>query len=321
MDPPARIAVLGPGGVGGFVAGALARDGTVPVTVVARPDTAAALTRDGLTVHSRLLGEFTARPRVITELDEPVDVLIIATKATGLGDALARIRVTPGIVVALLNGCEHFAVLRERFGAERVPAAVIRIESDRPATGVIEQTSPAARIDLAAQRRELAAALPGLAQTLRAAGLAVRIGDREADVIWSKLARLCALALTTSASDRPIGFVRADPRWRSALENAVSEVIAVAVAEGAQLSAQATLDELHGAPEQLGSSMQRDLAAGREPELDAIAGAVLRAGARHGLSCPTVRWLAERVAARVAQAPAERQTGGRTGSGIPGPSA
>jgi 2-dehydropantoate 2-reductase len=45
--------------------------------------------------------------------------------------------------------------------------------------------------------------------------------------------------------------------------------------------------------------MQRDIAAGREPELDAIAGAVLRAGRRHGLRCPTVEWLAGRVAGRV----------------------
>ncbi len=44
--------------------------------------------------------------------------------------------------------------------------------------------------------------------------------------------------------------------------------------------------------------MQRDIAAGREPELDAIAGAVLRAGARHGLRCPTIGWLAGRVAQR-----------------------
>ena len=44
--------------------------------------------------------------------------------------------------------------------------------------------------------------------------------------------------------------------------------------------------------------MQRDIAAGREPELDAIAGAVLRAGARHGIPCPTVERLAEMVAAR-----------------------
>jgi 2-dehydropantoate 2-reductase len=44
--------------------------------------------------------------------------------------------------------------------------------------------------------------------------------------------------------------------------------------------------------------MQRDVAAGREPELDAIAGAVLRAGARHGIACPAIASLAARIAAR-----------------------
>jgi 2-dehydropantoate 2-reductase len=44
--------------------------------------------------------------------------------------------------------------------------------------------------------------------------------------------------------------------------------------------------------------MRRDIAAGREPELDAIAGAVLRAGARHGLECPTIARLAARTAER-----------------------
>ena len=48
--------------------------------------------------------------------------------------------------------------------------------------------------------------------------------------------------------------------------------------------------------------MQRDIAAGRATELDAIAGAVLRSAQRHGLRCPTVQWLAERVAVRAADA-------------------
>jgi 2-dehydropantoate 2-reductase len=44
--------------------------------------------------------------------------------------------------------------------------------------------------------------------------------------------------------------------------------------------------------------MQRDIAAGREPELDAIAGAVLRAGRRLGLECPTIARLSRRIAER-----------------------
>ena len=72
--------------------------------------------------------------------------------------------------------------------------------------------------------------------------------------------------------------------------------MAVANADGAGLEPGATIAELDGAHESLGSSMQRDLEAGRTPELDAIQGAVLRAGARHGLRCPTVRMLAEQIA-------------------------
>ena len=291
------IAVLGAGGVGGFLAAALARAGD-EVTVVAREPTAEVLAERGLQVRSRLLGDFHADPAVVTSLPGDPDVLLVATKADGLAHGLARIAGTPGLVVPLLNGIEHLAVLRDRFGAERVPAAVIRIESDRPATGVIEQTSPTVRIDVAAERAELAARLPTLADVLRRGGIEVRVEAREADVMWSKLARLCTLALTTSAADRTIGAVRADPRWRSAMEGAVAEVITVARAEGAHLRAAQTLAELDGAPEALSSSMRRDLAAGRPPELDAIAGAVLRAGRRHDLRCPTVQWLTERVAVR-----------------------
>ena len=287
------VAVLGAGGVGGFVAGALHRSGA-QTRVVARPQTAEVLRDTGFSLSSRALAaDFTARPPVVTDLSEPVDVLFVATKATGLAAALERVVSAPGVVVPLLNGIEHLDVLRARFGAERVAAAVIRIESDRPAPGVIVQTSPAARIDMAGADGDVAA-------LLREAGIEVRVGDSEAQVMWSKLARLCALALTTSASDRPIGYVRSDPRWRSALEGAVNEAVAVANADGASLRGQDTMAELDAAHAELGSSMQRDITAGRPTELDAIAGAVLRAGRRHELRCPTVQWLAERVALRTA---------------------
>ena len=59
--------------------------------------------------------------------------------------------------------------------------------------------------------------------------------DSEAQVVWSKLVRLNALACTTSAVDRPIGFIRTDPQWRRLLELAVQEGVAVARAEGARV--------------------------------------------------------------------------------------
>ncbi len=296
------IAVLGPGGVGGFLAAALARAGETPV-IVAREETAEAINARGISVRSVRLGDFVARPSAVARLGQPVQTLIVATKATGLGAALERIAAPPTLVVPLLNGLEHMAMLRARFGGGGVAAGTIRIESDRVGPGEIVQTSPFLRVELAADNADLHPGLERLADRLRAAEIPVEIGSSEAQVLWSKVARLSALACTTSASDEPIGVIRSDPEWRAALVACIAEVTAVAAADGARLDPTATLAELDDAHPELGSSMRRDIAAGREPELDAIAGAVLRAGQRHGIPCPTLTRLAAMVATRAGIAP------------------
>ncbi|HWC85319.1 MAG TPA: 2-dehydropantoate 2-reductase [Solirubrobacteraceae bacterium] len=292
------IAVLGPGGVGGFVAAALARAGE-DVVVVAREPTAEVIAECGIEVRSVLLGGFTARPRAVATLADPAEVLIVATKASGLRDALARIEAPPALVVPLLNGLDHMEVLRARLRTERVAAAAIRIESDRPAPGRIVHTSRFLRIDLAADDPAPRRGLEPLAARLRGADIPAEIGPSEAQILWSKLVRLNALALTTSATDRPVGFIRRDPEWRPTLIACLEEAAAVAKAEGAAIDPATALGELDEAHAELGSSMQRDIAASREPELDAIAGAVLRAGARHRLACPTIERLVAAVGARV----------------------
>ncbi len=293
-------AILGPGGVGGFLAAALARAGG-PVTLVAREPTAEILATRPLSVRSVRLGEFSAAVPVHALLQQPADVLFVATKATGLAAALHRIEAEPGIVVPLLNGLDHLALLREHF--TRVCAATIRIEADSPRPGSVIQTSPFLRVDLAADDPVLAARLPTVADLLTRAEVPARVERSEAQAMWSKLVRLNALALTTSASDRTIGFLRADATWRPRLEAAIAEGAAAGRAEGADIDSARPLEELLDAHEGLGSSMQRDIAAGRAPELDAIAGSVLRAGMRHGIAQPQIAALAAEVAARAGVAP------------------
>jgi 2-dehydropantoate 2-reductase len=289
-------AILGPGGVGGLVAGALARSGA-PVTVVAREETAAAIQRDGLRVRSVRLGDFEARPRAVERLTEPVDALIVATKATALEPALERIEAEPALVIPLLNGLDHLTLLRERFG-NRAVAAAIRVESTRTAPGEVDHTSPFLRIDLASTDAARRSELEPIAADLRSAGIPADVHDDESAVMWGKLTRLVALSTVTSAAEATLGEVRADPRWRAALEAVVHEAAAVAIADGAPTDAEVKLEEIAAIHDDFRSSMQRDLEAGRTPELDAIAGAVLRAGARHGVETPTIAELTAQVAER-----------------------
>jgi 2-dehydropantoate 2-reductase len=299
MSSPST-AILGPGGVGGLLAAALARSGA-DVTVIARESTAAAIARDGIAVQSSVLGDFTARPRALAQLAEPVDALIVATKAAALEDALARVAPSaePGVVVPLLNGFDHMALLRERFGA-RVAAGTIRVQADRPAPGRVVQSGRFLFVELASDDAALRPALALLGGALRDAGIETRVSEdkSEARILWGKLVRLNTLACMTTAYDTTFGAIRSDPARWSQLEACVREGAAVARAEGAEIDPAVVFGEFEVLHDGFGTSMQRDVAAGREPELDAIAGAVLRAGARHGIACPTIASLAERIAAR-----------------------
>jgi 2-dehydropantoate 2-reductase len=292
-----KIAVLGPGGVGGLLAGALARAGE-EVVVVARRSTAEVIAKRGLSVSSVSLGEFSAHPRVAESLEESADALIVATKAGGLVPALERVTVEPALVVPMLNGLDHLVTLRERFGARAV-AGTIRVEADRPEPGVIVHTSQFLRVDMASRDAGKRAAMERLAQALSHAGVPTRVLDSEAQVMWSKLVRLNALACTTTAYDKLLGEIRSTPELRRDLEAAIVEASAVGRAEGAEdIDPASALRELELAHATLGSSMQRDVDAGREPELDAIPGSVLRAAARHDLRCPTIERLVAMIAAR-----------------------
>jgi 2-dehydropantoate 2-reductase len=293
----APIAVLGPGGVGGLVAGALAHAGG-SVILVAREPTAAVIGEHGLRVSSVTLGDFTTNPRALTSLQEPVRALVVATKATGLDAALGRIAIHPKLVLPLLNGLDHLPLLRTHFGDEAVVAGTIRVEADRPQPGVVVHTSRFLRIDMASRYPAARPRMEALAATLQEAGVPARVGESEPQVLWSKLVRLNALACTTSAFDKLLGEIRSTPTLRAELIGAIDEGCAVANAEGASIAAGDPLGELNDAHATLGSSMQRDIAAGRTPELDAIPGAVLRAAARHGLRCPTIERLVAMIAAR-----------------------
>jgi 2-dehydropantoate 2-reductase len=208
-------------------------------------------------------------------------------------------------VLPLLNGLDHIALLRERFAPETVLAGTIRVEADRPEPGVVVHTSLFLLVEMASRYESARAGMAELARVLSEAGVKARgewpISERsEAQVMWSKLVRLNALACTTSAYDKLLGEIRSTPQLRADLIGTIEESCAAGQAEGAEdVNPQKAIDELERAHETLGSSMQRDIAAGREPEVDAIPGAVLRAAARQRLQCPTIERLVAMILARV----------------------
>ena len=278
-------AILGVGGIGGLIGGALARAGA-DVVLIMRPETLAGY-GGRLAVESVVLGDFEVEVPAAAQLDRTVDVLWVTPKAPALESALALAppeQVGEAVVIPFLNGVDHVALLRERYA--NVVAGAIRVESERAATAHIRQLSPFLLVDLSGAE--------DVAAELQAAGLDTRVRPDEVSLLWDKLAVLAPFALATTALDGPLGAVREDERFRGCQE----EVAAVARAVGAHIDGE-LLRTLHG--ERTGRDAQLD-AEGRRGRA--------RAGARRdrrpdparrepiGIPVPNTEELARLVAAR-----------------------
>jgi 2-dehydropantoate 2-reductase len=285
-----RVAVLGPGAVGGVLAVGLARDG-VPVVCVARPDTAGLIGAEGLTLKHGDDVE-TTRPEVVTELREPVELLLVTVKAPALDAALERIQTEAKTIVPLLNGIEHMDTIRSRLPNSRVVGGTIGfIEAWLERPGVVVQNTPRTVMTVASD------AQAETVELLRRSRADVRVDGGERAVLWEKLARQAPFAAATALSQRPIGELRSDPAWRARLEEAIAETCRVALADGVELAPEAQWAIIDSMPSALTSSTARDIAAGRPSELDAITGAAVRAAHRLGVPAPVLEGLLEETEA------------------------
>jgi 2-dehydropantoate 2-reductase len=297
--PPARVAVLGPGGVGGLLAVLLAGRGD-RVTCIAPPATAAHLAEHGLRLRSPMLGDTRVGVEAATRLDHPVDVCLVTVKAIQLAQAVEAVppeALGGGLLVPFLNGVDHVAWLRGRYPPNQVAAATIRVETSRIARGVIEHASPFAVVELAAGKAPRAR-VEDLAARLAEVGLDVTVREDEARMLWAKLSVLAPMALVSTWMAAPFGEVRAGHRHEAVA--IVREIVQAARADGVELDEAAAVGVIDGYPDGMRSSMQKDAEAGRPIELDAIGGAILRAAERAGTSAPvTARLVAELRARRL----------------------
>ncbi len=287
-----RHAILGAGGVGGMIAVALAKSGE-EVTLILRPEALKNYPAE-LSLESPL-GNFSVAVDRAATLNTPVDVLWVTVKATQLDAALRSVTVTPeqiGTVVPLLNGMDHVPILRQRFGHDRVVPASIGVEAERAAPGKIIHRGMAVRLSISSMGESR---LAGVVEKLSAFGFKCQFVPDEMKILWTKLSFLAPFALTTTASGLTIGEVNSDPAWRKRLESVTREVAAVGTASGTPLDPAAIISFFDKTPPGGRSSMQKDVAAGNPPEVDGIAGPILRLAGEHGIDVPTTRELVSMI--------------------------
>ncbi|HET9552422.1 MAG TPA: 2-dehydropantoate 2-reductase [Anaeromyxobacteraceae bacterium] len=290
-----RIAIVGAGGVGGFLAGLLARAGRDEVVLVARGATLEAVRAGGLAVDSPL-GAFTARPALVTDdpaAAGPCDAVLVAVKSwqvAALAPTLAPLLAGGGVAVPLQNGVEAAARLAASLPPAQVAGGYCLMFAWAEAPGRIKHAGTPPRV-ICGDRpgTALRPRLEALAGALQAAGIGAEVsGDIEAGT-WEKLLFVEPLGALGAASRAPALPMRRTPETRALLAGLLAETVAVARARGVVLDpalVERTLAKVDAVPPASTVSMHRDLAAGRPSELEDQTGAVVRLGREAGVPVP-----------------------------------
>jgi 2-dehydropantoate 2-reductase len=281
------VAVVGLGGIGGGAAGSLAAAGLHDITACTRqPIARFTLERAEGTVEAPL--------RVLTDPAQakPVDWVLVCTKThqtAAAGPWLARL-CTPATRVAVLqNGIDHVARVAPLAGGATIVPVLVYYNGERLAPDRV-RIRHAGSFDAVVADDD-----PGRAFVDLFEGTPLRI-IRSADfatLAWRKLLiNAVANPITALTLQRQVVLRR--PDVQELCRGILNEAVAAARAEGVKLAEDetartiATLENFSG---ELGTSMYFDRLAGRRVEVEALTGAIVAAGDRHGMAMPLNRAL------------------------------
>ncbi len=276
------VAVVGLGSIGGVAAGCLVAAGRHDVIAcVRRPIERFTLERpDGP-------GEIKLRALTDPSEAKAVDWVLLCTKTHQTEAAapwLARLCTRSTRVGVLQNGIGHIARVAPLANGATVLPVIVYYNGERLAPDRVRLRQGSDQ-DLAVANDDAGRRFSRL---LEGTPLRVLLSDDFATLIWRKLLiNAVANPITTLTLRRQEVLRR--PDVQELCHAILAEAVAVARAESAKLAddeparAMATLFTFSG---ELGTSMYFDRLAGRRLEVDALTGAIVAAGARHGIATP-----------------------------------
>ena len=283
-----RIAVMGAGSIGGYFGGLLAQGGH-KVTLIARGAHLAAIQENGLQIHTDA-GQLTIpcgdnlRATADPAAAGIADLILLTVKTYQNAAAIPAMRPLVGpdtVILGLQNGIDSYRAAADAFGLEKILPGAAYIEADHPAPGIIRQSGSVVRIVFGEPAGGGSERGDAIRNTLEQAGIPAEFSPDIPQVLWSKFLFIATMAGVTSLARETMADLMPRPEWRRVIVAGLREIEDVARAAGVHLDAAIvddTLAYIESSLADLQASMHTDLIAGRPLELEALNGAVVRAG-------------------------------------------
>ena len=230
----------------------------------------------------------------------PVDLVLVATKFSGLEKAMEEIApfVTPDtIMYSVLNGITSEIKMQERFGKRNILHCVaLGMDAVREGTELTYEHKGMVKIGAVdAFNRD---ALEELCEFFDKTGIVYKREEDILHALWAKLLLNVGINQTCMVYETSYGGAFANPEACRNMYAAMHEVIAVAKAEGVNLC-EADFEEsvrvLKGLRYEGLPSMRQDALAHRKSEVELFAGTISRLGQKHQLPTPVNDFYYQRI--------------------------
>ncbi len=305
-----KVAVVGAGALGGFIAARLATAG-LPAPLVARRRTLDILQRDGLIVEGPSSMPVTVRPHVTDDTLAlgAQDAVVLAVPAPALPEILELLPPLLGRATRLvpvvggvpwwypaegpLASVDPHGLLWNAMPAKRIVGAVAQVAVERPAPGYLRHLGG---LRLALGSAAGTAEVGDLVALFGAAGFnAAPVDDIRAEV-WAALPAPLAFGALAIVTGLPVQEIARDIRLQPVVAAVVDEVAGLAAQLGHPM-ADGMEDALAfaGQPGQV----RPDLATARRAEIEAVLDAPLELAACAGVTLPTVSALRALVRVKI----------------------
>jgi len=284
-----KVAVIGPGAMGCLYAARLIDSGAKVYLIDHRSDRAARLEESGITLETPAK-TIIQHPVVTTQIPTGLDLIIVLTKA----HKTSTLRFPPDTtVLSLQNGLGNVETLCSILGSARLVAGTTSEAATLVGEGHVRHVAEGTTTFGAWTSAPVAAAT----SLLEKAGFDVAITEAPGQMIWEKAAINAGINPLTAILNVENGRLLEMSDIRQLMRDLVVEAAKVASTEGyrfehslvelAEETCARTADNI--------SSMLQDIRNGKQTEIDAISGEILRRAQLASLPTPRTRVVCQLV--------------------------
>ena len=279
-----RIAVMGAGSIGGYFGGMLAQSGH-DVTLIARGKHLETIRKDGLKIlnddgHFLVKCDATDDPTSIGVVD-----LVLLTVKTNQNDmAIPPLRSlidSNTSILCLQNGMDSYQSITRLLRIQDPLPGAAYIEASVQSPGIIRQSGTVVKIVFGELNGTLSSRGAEIQKILSDSGIDTQLTTDILKTLWTKFLFISTMAGITCLTRETLAQLVPKEDWPNIIIDCMKEIEAVGRGNNINLEndvVKTTMDYITESLENMQASMHTDLMAGRPLELDALNGAVVRAG-------------------------------------------